>query len=147
MVGRQLELVAVGALSPRRPHHARVVDQEVDPVGALAEPGGEGAHRVEAREIERGDLGARVRDLRVDRVERLLAALGVAAGEDHPGAVARELERGDQPEAAVRPGDDSRAPGLIDDPIGGPLGGHRTREPTAASVESAPGRPDLRLAR
>ena len=49
VVGAELQLEALGRAAPRRGHHARVVDEQVDALGHAL---GERAHGVEAGQVE-----------------------------------------------------------------------------------------------
>ena len=115
MVGRQLQVEPVGGDLARGAHHAGVVDQHVD---RAERRGGRGraAHRrqvgevhLELLELGGGHLGA-------DGVAGLVEPLRVAAGQDHAGAAAGQLERGVVAEPADRrTGDDDGAAGLVGD--------------------------------
>src|SRR5829696_414003 len=61
VVGAELKLEAVGGPAPRRRHHPRVVDQQVEPVVPAAVALGEGANRVEAGQVELLQLQSRAR--------------------------------------------------------------------------------------
>ena len=124
VVGAELKLEAVRRAMSRRRHHARVVDQQVEPVVGGLEALGKAAHGLQAREIELLELHLSVRHGGADLVHRFVSLVEVAAGEDHARARARELTRRDQPEPAVRPSDDRDAPALIRDVLGGPALGH-----------------------
>src|SRR6202012_5425066 len=56
VVGAELELEAVGGLATRRRHHARVVDQQIERLGAGGDRGRGGADRGEVGEVEGDQL-------------------------------------------------------------------------------------------
>ena len=91
MVGRQLQVEPVGGGLPRGAHDAGVVDEHVD--GARAPwprrprgvPTEVGEVDLEPLEVGGGHLG-------VDGLAGLVQPGRVAAGQDHPGAPAGQLE-------------------------------------------------------
>jgi len=124
VVGAELELEPVARGLLRRHHHAGVVDQQIDPLSL--EPAGELAHRVEAAEIECEPAGLGPAGFRLDLVRGGLTFVDAPGGDDHLGAVARQLERGDTTEPTVGAGHDRELAGLVGDVTGRPLGSHRS---------------------
>ena len=87
--------------------------------------GGELAHRAEVGEIEHPRLDLGGGDGGGDLRARRLGLLGASRRDHDRGPGARELTRGDQPEAAVGAGDDRGAAGLVGDLLGRPTGSLR----------------------
>ncbi len=151
VVGAELELEALLAGASRRRHDAGVVDQQVEAVVRLRELLGEGSDRLQAGEIEGGELrlgpGRRGRDL----AQRGRALVCVAAGKHDPCARAGQLPRRDQAEAAVGARDHGDATALIGYLAGRPLvthpGSSGARLGSGWDVTAqAPGRGTLRAA-
>jgi len=136
VVGAELQLEAIPCLPPRRRHHARVVDQQIQAlvVAPGAKARGEGRHRRQVGEVQCGRLEARTRRPLLDRALRLRGLGAVAACEHDARAVARKLPRGSQPEAAVGPGDDRGAPPLIGDLLARPPAAHAVSSPCPIST-------------
>ena len=122
-MGAELELETVlgGALGGE--HHARVVDEQVDPrVGSL-EFLGRRADVVERRQIQRLQRDVRIRGRRGDSGDGVLALVEVAHREDDVRALACQPHRGVVADAGVGPRDDGNAAGLVWNVVGRPLGG------------------------
>ena len=106
MVDREGQLVAVGRALETRRHQAGVVDEDIDLLFALEQLLGEPAHRVEAREIgNRGREQARVRALG-DETAGGVEPGRIAPDHDDAHALAREAERGVEPDPGIGAGDD-----------------------------------------
>ena len=119
MVGAQLHLEPVDGPPLGDRHHPGVVDEDIEVAVPLR---GEGAHGREVGEVEPEDLGRPG-----DRRRRGLAALLVAHGEHDVGAHPRQLPCGDEPDAAVGPGDDDRVAVEVGQVGGGPAVAHDER--------------------
>ena len=146
-----MALEPVDRQPPRRRHDAGVVDQQIEAILLAGEPLRERAHRGQVGEVERLDAARHRRSANVDRAS---VPLSVSRhGEHDRAAVARELARGHQSEAAVGAGDDGGAPALVRDVGGGPAG-HQLEPSCVARTQSmrsgetaAPGRRSTRFRR
>ena len=116
VVGRELQLDAVGAAGERHAHDTGVVDEHVD----LADLVGEGADRGEVGEVQLRDL-----DVPHQGARRLDTALDAAAGEDHRGPRGTEGAGGLEPDPGVGAGDDEPSSVLAREQVRG--GSHDTQ--------------------
>ena len=115
VIGAELHLEAVHGLAAGQRHHPGVVDQAVQDFVLRQERRGEGAHRGEAREVERHRGDVRARAVGAEALDRRAGLLGVAAGDQHARAVARELAGRLVAEPAVAAGHDQGLAGEVRD--------------------------------
>ena len=108
VVGAHLALEAVLGLRVRPAHDPGVVRQHIKAGVVLPELRGEALHGGEAGQVEQHQLGLRAGNLRPYFLQRALASLWRAAGEDCLRALARELPR--PPRARCRCSSQSRPP-------------------------------------
>ena len=106
-------------VSLRGHHDPGVVDQQVELV--VPELVGEGAHRVEAGEVERATSRSASGTAAGISVAAALALRRAAQASHHMRAVAGELARGLEPETAVAARDHRHAAALVGDLVGVPL--------------------------
>ena len=133
VVDAHLALEAVRRARVRHGHDAGVVDEQVEALVALAEGVREAPDGVEAGQIELHEDGIGGGKLGPQRVERPLSPLGGAAGEHRRRALARQLPRRLETDAAVRARDDGDLSREIGEVVRGPAlvpCGH-LRSPTA----------------
>jgi len=122
----ELELEAVGGeLTGVCSHDAGVVDEHVEAIVCGLELLRERADRIEAGEVQRGDLDFGAGDSRRDVASSLGPVVGVADGEHNPRAGPRKLARREEADAAVRAGYDGDAAVLVGDVGSGPFVGYR----------------------
>jgi len=76
---------------------------------------------VEAGQVELGDLDLSARRADLDRTAGILALCLVAAGQDRPRALARQLASGHETQAAVGSGHHRHTPALIRYPFRSPF--------------------------
>ncbi len=105
VVGPELQLESVRRPGERPQGETCVVDQQIDGAGSLA---GEGPHGGEVGEIEGADLD-RPRHVR----RRRLPLLWIAYGQDNTRSALGEDTGCDEPDSAVRTGDDGSATGQV----------------------------------
>jgi hypothetical protein len=120
VVGAELELESLLGPGERRQHHARVVDEQIEPVVRYRESIRKGRNGVEVGKIERLERGCTLGLLGKDLLERELAFARVPAREHHVCAAEGEHSRCLEADAGVGPGHNSGASGLIGDVIKGP---------------------------
>ena len=101
VVRAELHLEAVDRATEGQRHHACAVHEQVDRAVRRGELVGERAHRGEVGEVEPCDLELGAGYVAAHPTRGILAARGIAHGEDHGRAGARELPRGDEPDAAA----------------------------------------------
>ena len=122
VIGRHLQLEAVGCLAVGGPHDAGVVHQYVQ-AGMLAE---EGLRRPPDRDqigqVERQQLHGRPVELALELVAGLPRPLLVAAGQHDMRAVVGQRGRGGVADAAVGPGHEDHPPRQVADVSGAPRG-------------------------
>jgi hypothetical protein len=135
VVGAELQLEAVRGQSARRRHHARVVDQQVEPVVPAAIALGERPDRVEAGQVEILQLQGRTWHGGLDLTPSGLAPRQVAARQHHLRAGAGQRASRREAEPAVRPGDHGDAAALVGNLLRGPLGAQAAE---ATDSEHAP---------
>jgi hypothetical protein len=127
VVGCERQLEAVGRSLIRRPHHGRVIDQQVEPGERGPYLVGGPADRVQRGEIESGEanlpgVGAGAGE---DLVGGAACLLVVTAGEHDRGSARREQRRGLQPDARAGPGHYGDAPLELRDRSGSPASAGR----------------------
>jgi hypothetical protein len=125
VVGAELELEALGGHPPfRQAHHPGVVDQHIQSVVAGQDVVGQPVNGVQVGQIEGHHLDPRHGGGGQDALMRGPAALGVAAGQQHGGALGGQLEGGVVADAGVGAGDEHGPSGLVGDVGGGPSSWH-----------------------
>jgi hypothetical protein len=108
MIGAELELEALSGPEQRGQHHARVVDQQIEPIVRCRKAMGEGRHGVEIGEIQDVGCGRSGRLLGSNPLGRGAALVRISAREHHVRAASRQLARDLQADAGVGPGDNGR---------------------------------------
>ena len=121
VVGAELALEAVLGGGLRDRHDPRVVHEHVERPELVVDAGRALADRGQRLEVERADLGRGTGGLRLHRLERRRGLGGVAARQEHAGALGGQRLGRAEPQPAVRAGDQDRAAGLVRDVPGGPL--------------------------
>ncbi len=119
--GPKLELEAVrGLLASARHHHARIVEQKVEPVEPVDERGDEITDGAEVRQVEQLQLDGGVgRGLENGR-DGLVASRLAATGDDDRRPLERQRLGSLEADATIGACDDRHAPGLVLDVGGGP---------------------------
>jgi hypothetical protein len=120
VVGGELELETLLGERARRHHDARVVDQDIDLHPVLDKPLGELADGVQIGQVEQAQFHVRRGPGRLDLADRLLALGLAASGQDDMRAVLGQPAGRFEAEAAVGPGHDEGASGLVGNVGGGP---------------------------
>ncbi|GAQ58588.1 hypothetical protein a10_08479 [Streptomyces acidiscabies] len=103
VIDAELRLEAVHGGAVRHGHHARVVDEQVELV--VREAVREAVYGAQVAEVEEADLGFRAGHLAPQPFGSRFPPRFTPARQDDVRPLARQLARGDVPEAAVGPGD------------------------------------------
>ena len=123
VVGAELPLVALGGGLPVRDgHHAGVVDQQVQALAAGQEPGGEALDAGEVGQVDLGQLRLASRRLGTEPLQRRRPAAAVPGGQQHPGALAGQLQHRLIAQARVTAGDQDRLARLVGNVVCRPSG-------------------------
>src|SRR6185437_9472526 len=106
MIHAELHLEAVNGLGLRDPHHAGVIDQQVNTLMRGHDLLGRGTYRRLRSEVQRYELQGGIRHAGADLVDRGRRLLLVAYRHHDVRALRRQLPCGLQPQPAVGPGHD-----------------------------------------